>query len=1576
MAPHLFKNLRSKFKGSHEATTPDPVPPPPMKPSPPGSQPATSQSSSQSASQSASQPTPQPTSQPVSQPVSQHVSQLASDSASPQPPISTESLQERLWNEAYDQLKSNEPDVVETYEKILSSQLHAGDSTPASQKNDIGQTREERSHQMQELVRLGLEKTAKGASVKQGIEGGLQTATIMKGIVDKAVQASPEASVAWVGVCLALDILSNPITEAGINRRGVSYVVSRMDWYWNLAGLLLDKNRSASSAAGLREELEKHIIQLYKKLLLYQMKSICIYHRNQAVVFLRDMFKLDDWNGQLTDIQDAEVAVRNDSQQYNTEQVKSHLQGIAEAAVSQESKLQDIYSALLAQTTQQTKFQEQQAKFQEQQAKIRKDDNYNKCLHDLRETDPRDNKTRIQETKGGLLKDSYSWILEHADFNRWRTESENRLLWIKGDPGKGKTMLLCGIIDELEKEKTHAMSYFFCQATEPTLRTATAVLRGIVYVLIDQLPSLVSHVPKKYDHVGKQLFEDDAAWGTLSKMLTAMLDDPILDGVTLIIDALDECVTGLPELLDFVCQMSTSASAKWVLSSRNWPDIEEKLGAIESIQLSLELNESSVSSAVRTYIGHKVDQLSREKKYDEKTRQAVLEYLVANSDDTFLWAALVCRELGDPKVRRWHTLAKLHTFPAGLDALYIRMMAQISDSLDADLCKDILATVSVTYRPITLKELTSLAESLEDFKEDLETVKEFIGCCGSFLNIRNDAIYFIHQSAKDFLLNQASDQVLPSGVIHHHHVISSRSIKVMSEALKRDIYGLRELGTLIDEVSPPDPNPLASAEYSCVYWIDHLVHVYPRLGAGLIEHLQDDGTVHVFLREKYLYWLEALSLLGRLPGGISAMGRLRVALVEESGAPQVTKLVSDAYRFILSHGQVIEAAPLQAYASSLVFSPSRSLVREFFGKETPKWISSMPNMDQEWDACLQTLDGHSGAVRAVGFLRNFKENGLVEILASGSSDWTVKLWSVSTGRCIRNLTGHTGTITGVDLACIDDGWRLASSSYDSTIRIWDTEKGTCVRTLSGHVSSVQSVAFSGYSKKVASGGHDQTIKIWNATTGACLLTLEGHGSIVSSVAFLDEDDQRLVSGSNDGTIRIWDTVTGDCVRLLEGNGGSIYSIAISSTLTRRQIASSSADHKIRVWDEETGTCLHTLVGHKRSITSVIYTCIGSEEYLASGSYDQTIKIWDTLKGTCVQTIKGSADTVESLVCLQDRHRIASGAIDGRIRIWNAEIIDDVQVVQKHDSGVACIACSGNGEQIASSAREGDIKIWDTATGSCIRTLPGHTALVTSLLFSRDHQTIASSSSDDTIKIWEISTGACLQTFEGHSGSVKCIALSEDGQHLASGSVDCSVKVWDASTGICLRTFEGHGGSVKAVAFSADTRRLASGSDDDVVKVWDFDTGNCLHTLEGHVFSVLSVTFSGNNQLLASSAGDETIRIWDLATGACMQTINANRVVFDLKFDPTSSSRLCTDLGVLDLDLSSSQPTQEVLEDPHYHGYGLSTDRMWIMKDGKNVLWLPSEYRPRQYAVVGSTIAIGCSSGRALGMQFSATRTAK
>jgi hypothetical protein len=69
-------------------------------------------------------------------------------------------------------------------------------------------------------------------------------------------------------------------------------------------------------------------------------------------------------------------------------------------------------------------------------------------------------------------------------------------------------MLLCGIVDELTKSTvdTKILSFFFCQATDVCINSATAVLRGLIYLLVDQQPTLISHVRKKYDHVGEKLF--------------------------------------------------------------------------------------------------------------------------------------------------------------------------------------------------------------------------------------------------------------------------------------------------------------------------------------------------------------------------------------------------------------------------------------------------------------------------------------------------------------------------------------------------------------------------------------------------------------------------------------------------------------------------------------------------------------------------------------------------------------------------------------------------------------------------------------------------------------------------------------------------------------------------------------------------------------------------------------------------------------------------------------------------------------------------------------------------------------
>jgi hypothetical protein len=499
-----------------------------------------------------------------------------------------------------------------------------------------------------------------------------------------------------------------------------------------------------------------------------------------------------------------------------------------------------------------------------------------RCIQDMHITDPRDDKKRIEETKGGLLADSYRWVLDNTTFQQWRKELHNRLLWVKGNPGKGKTMLLCGIIDELHSSmpRSGLLSHFFCQATDSRINSATAVLRGLLYMLVSQQPSLASHALKKHSHAGKSLFEDANAWVALTEIFVDVLRDPSLRATYLIIDALDECVIDRPKLLAFIAmQSSTSHRVKWIVSSRNWPDIEAQLERAEhKVRLSLELNAQSVAAAVAVFIQRKVDQLAQEKQYKAEIRHAVLQHLTSNANDTFLWVALVCHDLrATPK---WNVLKKLALFPPELDSLYKQMIHQISESDGAEICRQVLASAAILYRPVTIPELIALVEQLEEFVDDLESVREIVSLCGSFLTLRDDTVYFVHQSAKDFLFAKAFDEVFPAGTEDAHRVIFSRSIAILSRTLHRDMYSLGALGFPLDDVEPPEPDPLAASRYPCVYWIDHLHDSKPKSLANSANDLQVIDVVHEFMRKKYLYWLEGLSLCKSLGRGIVSMAKM------------------------------------------------------------------------------------------------------------------------------------------------------------------------------------------------------------------------------------------------------------------------------------------------------------------------------------------------------------------------------------------------------------------------------------------------------------------------------------------------------------------------------------------------------------------------------------------------------------------------------------------------------------------------------------------------------------------------------
>ncbi|GKT72696.1 NACHT and WD domain protein [Colletotrichum tofieldiae] len=1340
---------------------------------------------------------------------------------------------------------------------------------------------------------------------------------------------SPYATIAWVGVSFALEILANPFTESRVNRKGITHVLLMMNWYWNLAALLLDQNAVTAPAQGSLDQLEGQIVELYRELLIYQMKSVCRYYRNQVLTFFRDVVKLDDWAGRLDGIIDAERKVRAYSNDLNILSIRSHLGTLIDTAEKKLKKLDGVQGAI-----------EESSRREEE----RKEDSVNeRCLVDLCETDPRDHKENIiWVEKETPLQDSYGWILNNGKFQSWSKKTQG-VLWINGDPGKGKTMLLCGIIDELEKDPTNGLSYFFCRATDRKLNNATAVLRGLIYRLADQYPQLICHVRKRYHNSGKRKFEE-YAWVVMLQILRDILQHPSLGSLILVVDALDECDTDLPKLLDFIIETSSSFKVKWIISSRKRADIEEKLKRTPQLELTHEI----ICHAVTAYISKKVEQLALNRGYNVKTQQYIKEVFEEKSGNTFLWVALVCKELAGMNVFEDDVAGILEDFPDGLGKLYEQMMGRITrEKRRADKCKRILAVTSVAYCSLTLSNLSYLLELLNGSTDDTETLKRDISFCGSLLTIRDGSVHFVHQSAKEYVQKTAYQIVSPFTVAHQHHLLFSRSLRALRRTLSRDIYSLRAAGTLMSQITPLSPSPLEPLEYSCVYWVDHLFDSLSE-ESGPCADMKDHGYIHGFLETKLLPWLEALSLLHSMPQAVSAVHKLKV-LAARSGSPLLTALLRDAHRFVLFHGANIEIAPLQVYDSGLVFIPKRSVVRERFQGDAPDWIFKMSDMEPTWNPCLQTLSGHEGFVWRVAF----STDGLW--LASVSADETVKIWDSASGRCLKTLNYRRfevenkhrirggGKLSGHSLVFSSDGLTLVFTSETGEIWAWDWFKDKRPLTIDKHMEGKTSLATLSNRFKIAAASSDGTAKIWDPEKAMFVHILRDQGSAVRAIAFLS-GELELATISDDKTVEVWDAVTGDCVRAwsLGEPYRPLSSVAFSGD--GRWLA--SADGTVRLWDVSTGMSLWKFP--ESGVISALAFSTDNRQ-LASVHRDD-VTLWATETWVCTSKIRMSGQNIRSIAFSPDSGNLVSASADGTIKVWDLSTFSDTSqgtqahAVENFQSEVCLVAISSNGETFATCARTGTIEIWDTVTGQRVHAFSGNRGLFTAVEFSRDNERLASASFNGTIDIWNTRTGVHEHRINYEDTAVYSVAFLTDTCVVASGFA--GIKKWDLANGKNAETLD-ESKAISNMALSPDHRWLAYVSRQKRVKVQDITTSKTVPAISEHGSEVLSLAFSADSQIFATASSSE-IRIWDPVSVNCLQIIKDGvGSGFALAFDLSIGTRLHTQRGFLDLDLTSAKSLPEHLkEEPCYHGYGISSDATWILQDGDRVLWLPEEYRPR------------------------------
>lgn len=306
------------------------------------------------------------------------------------------------------------------------------------------------------------------------------------------------------------------------------------------------------------------------------------------------------------------------------------------------------------------------------------------------------------------------------------------------------------------------------------------------------------------------------------------------------------------------------------------------------------------------------------------------------------------------------------------------------------------------------------------------------------------------------------------------------------------------------------------------------------------------------------------------------------------------------------------------------------------GQDSKSWLPQRPRF---------ALHSHRDTINCIAFHPKFSS------IASGSDDFTIKIWDWELGELEMTLKGHTRAVRGLDYGTPlgVPGVLLASCSSDLTIKLWNPTDGyKNIRTLQGHDHIVSAVRFIPNTSLLASASKDMEVRLWDVTNGYCVKTIQGHTGWVRDIA-PSVDGKFLVSTGDDMTVRLWDisgkpenklTLFGhenfnECCAIAPATSYQylvpLTGLKLSAAATTAEfMATGSRDKTIKLWDAR-GTCLMTLNGHDNWVRAVVFHPGG--KYLLSVSDDKTIRVWDlSQEGKCVKTISDAHDSF--ITCLK------------------------------------------------------------------------------------------------------------------------------------------------------------------------------------------------------------------------------------------------------------------------------------------------------------------------------------------------------
>ncbi|ENH74378.1 hypothetical protein FOC1_g10009786 [Fusarium oxysporum f. sp. cubense race 1] len=250
-----------------------------------------------------------------------------------------------LWDRSYDSLRERDKQLIKEYEKLLSKELEPElDATSlniSEPESYIDSTdHRHRQEQLALIISNGLKRAGEGKTTytifgktfipREQVARTAEFVRSIKILVDEAVKSSPEASLAWAGICTVLPILVNPSTAETAQQDGFLYVTARMRFYVELEHLLWPA--SLEKAVELRQELDNDLLDLYQHILEFQIKLVIYLYKTRLAKWKDDVINHDVWNGMVSAIKELESTFDRDLKKVNDISSRMELEKLNEKA--------------------------------------------------------------------------------------------------------------------------------------------------------------------------------------------------------------------------------------------------------------------------------------------------------------------------------------------------------------------------------------------------------------------------------------------------------------------------------------------------------------------------------------------------------------------------------------------------------------------------------------------------------------------------------------------------------------------------------------------------------------------------------------------------------------------------------------------------------------------------------------------------------------------------------------------------------------------------------------------------------------------------------------------------------------------------------------------------------------------------------------------------------------------------------------------------------------------------------------------------------------------------------------------